>query len=96
MNEIVEKIANEKMVEKLLLDHTDFNGNPYIDDLAQDIYITLLDTREQTLKKLYENNELEFYIKKIIKNNLYSKTSPFYYKYQKFRINSTDIDDIEI
>ena len=90
---IIEKIANEKIIENLLKKHTDFSNDPYIDDLAQDIYICLLETDKQTIEKLYNYNELEYYIKKIIKNNLYSKTSPFFYKYERFRKITDEIGD---
>lgn len=90
---IIEKIANEKVVENLLQKHTDFSNDPYIDDLAQDIYICLLETDSETIEKLYNSNELEYYIKKIIKNNLYSKTSPFFYKYERFRKITDEIGD---
>ena len=90
---IIEKIANEKVVENLLKKHTDFSNNPYIDDLAQDIYICLLDTDCETIEKLYSSNELEYYVKKIIKNNLYSKTSPFFYKYERFRKITDEIGE---
>ena len=90
---IIEKIANEKVVENLLKKHTDFSNNPYIDDLAQDIYICLLETDNETIEKLYSSNELEYYIKRIIKNNLYSKTSPFFYKYERFRKITDEIGE---
>jgi hypothetical protein len=88
----VEKIAKEKIVEKLLEKHSDFKNNPYIDDLAQDIYIQLTLMSEESLNQLYTNGELEFFIKRIIKNNLYSTTSQFYYKYQKFRKITDEIN----
>lgn len=90
---IIEKIANEKVVENLLKKYTDFSNNPYIDDLAQDIYICLLETDNETIEKLYSSNELEYYIKRIIKNNLYSKTSPFFYKYERFRKITDEIGE---
>ena len=93
MTDIITKIANEKFVEKLLQKHTDFSNNPYIDDFAQDIYICLLETDNETIEKLYSSNELEYYIKRIIKNNLYSKTSPFFYKYERFRKITDEIGE---
>jgi len=94
----VEKIAKEKIVEKLLEKHSDFKNNPYIEDLGQDIYIQLSLMSEESLNQLYNNGELEFFIKKIIKNNLYSTTSQFFYKYNRFRkitdeINYTNEED---
>ena len=94
--EIIEKWAKDKKVESLVKKHTDFLNNPYIDDLVQDIYIELYLKDNELIEKLENDNEIDYFLTKIIRNNLYSKTSPFYYKYNKFRINSTDIDEIEI
>ena len=94
--EIIEKWANEKKVENLVKKHTDFTNNPYIEDLVQDIYIELYLKDNELIEKLENDNEIDYFLTKIIRNNLYSKTSQFYYKYQKFRINSTDIEEIEI
>lgn len=94
--EIIEKWAKEKKVETLIKKHTDFSNNPYIEDLVQDIYIELYLKDNELIEKLENDNEIDYFLTKIIRNNLYSKTSPFYYKYNKFRINSTDIDEIEL
>lgn len=90
--EIIEKWANEKKVENLVKKHTDFSNNPYIEDLVNDIYIDLLLKDDELIQKLDNENKIDYYLTKIIRNNLYSKTSPFYYKYQKFR---KIIDEIE-
>jgi len=94
--EIIEKWAKEKKVETLIKKHTDFSNNPYIEDLINDIYIDLLLKDDELIKKLDNENEIDYYLIKVIRNNLYSKNSPFYYKYNKFRINSTDIEEIEL
>ena len=94
--EIIEKWAKEKKVETLIKKHTDFSNNPYIEDLINDIYIDLLLKDDELIQKLENENEIDYYLIKVIRNNLYSKNSPFYYKYNKFRINSTDIEEIEL
>jgi len=90
--EIIEKWASEKKVESLVKKHTDFLNNPYIDDLVQDIYIELFLKDNELIEKLENDNEIDYFLTKIIRNNLYSKTSPFYYKYNKFRKITDEID----
>lgn len=91
--EIIEKLAEKKTIENLIKKHSDFLNNPYIEDLCQDIYILLYEKDEDLLNKLYDNNEFEYYITKIIKNNLYSNNSQFFYKYQKFRKITDEIEE---
>lgn len=81
---IIDELAKNKVVEKLVKRYTEFS-NPYLEDLVQDIYISLMEKDASFIQNLYKKNELEFFIMKMIKNNLYSNTSPFYKKYQKFR-----------
>lgn len=90
--EIIEKWAKEKKVETLIKNHTDFSNNPYIEDLVQDIYIELFLKDNELIEKLENDNEIDYFLTKIIRNNLYSKTSPFYYKYNKFRKITDEID----
>ena len=90
--EIIEKWAKEKKVETLIKKHTDFSNNPYIEDLVQDIYIELYLKDNELIEKLENNNEIDYFLTKIIRNNLYSKTSPFYYKYNKFRKITDEIE----
>lgn len=90
--EIIEKWAKEKKVETLIKKHTDFSNNPYIEDLVQDIYIELFLKYNELIEKLENDNEIDYFLTKIIRNNLYSKTSPFYYKYNKFRKITDEID----
>lgn len=82
---IIYSLAKNRFVEKLLSTQTSFKSNPYIEDLAQDIYIILLNTEDETIERLYEEKAFAYYVVRIIKNNLFSTTSEFYYKYQKYR-----------
>ena len=84
---IIEAIAKEKLIEKIIDSYRPYQLNYYLEDLCQDIYISLLKTDDELIKSLYEKKEIAFYIRKIINNNLFSKTSPFYYNYSKFRNN---------
>lgn len=83
--EIIDAMAKRRMVEGLLSNQTPFNSNPYIEDLAQDIYIILLNEDDELIERLYNEGALAYYTIRIIRNNLYSTTSEFFYKYQKFR-----------
>lgn len=91
--EIINELAKNCVVEKLVKKYTDFTNNPYIWDLVQDIYVSLMEKESIFIQNLYKKKELEFFIIKMIKNNLYSTTSPFFVKYQKFRTLTEELGD---
>lgn len=86
--EVVEQLASNHYVEKLVSRYCftkELRSNPYIDDLSQDIYVELLTKDSKLIVGLYKRNELEYFIRKMIANNLMSNTSHFYVKYRKFQ-----------
>lgn len=89
--EIVEKLAKEKKVEKFI-QNTAKTSCPELDDLAQDIYAILLDMEEDKITQLYDNQQLDYWIARIILNQYYSNTSPFFTKYKKFQHLSEQIN----
>lgn len=89
--EIVEKLAKEKKIEKFI-QNTAKTSAPELDDLAQDIYIILLQMEEEKLVNLFNSNELDFWIARVILNQYFSNTSPFYTKYKKFQHLSDQIN----
>ncbi len=91
--EIIDECAKRRMVEQLLSTQTQYKSNPYIDDLAQDIYIILLNEDDELIERLYNEGVLVFYTIRIIKNNLCSTTSEFYYKYQRFRKLTNELSE---
>lgn len=90
-NEIIEKLAKEKKVEEFI-SNTAKTYNEDIKDLAQEIYMILLETDDEKIIELYENDELEFYVSKIITNQYRSCTSPFYTHYRKWQLKRTTYD----
>lgn len=97
---IVGRIAEEKRVEKIVDNINNIVRNK--EDLIQEIYMVLLEYDEEKLRTLYDNNQLNFFLVRIIKNQYFSKTSPFHRKYRKYYdiINDGDVfenndDDVE-
>lgn len=89
-NEILESIAKEQMVEKIIKNcATAMTINN--EDLAQDIYVCLLN--DDKVERLYSEGKLKFYVTRLVLNNLFSKTSRFYYHYIKWDNNKQEIKD---
>lgn len=91
--EIIDDMARRRVVEQLLSTQTQYKSNPYIDDLAQDIYIILLNEDDELIERLYNEGSLVYYTIRIMKNNLHSTTSQFYYNYQRYRRMANELDE---
>lgn len=88
---IYQIIAEEKLIEQLI---DKYNVKTiYKDDLAQEIYLIILTKDESKLKEMYHNNQLNFYLARIISNQYFSKTSMFYKDYKKYNMNKNESTD---
>ena len=78
----IREIAEKKIVEKLInkISPTAIAK----EDLIQDIYLSLL-LKEDKIKEISEN-EIKYYITKVILNNIKSVTSPYYHTYVKWEL----------
>lgn len=85
MSPLIEKIATERLVENLIgrLRVTQSEARFDLDDLTQDIYVSLMGKDEELIAGLYERGELEYYILRMVVNQVCSKTSPYYTQYKK-------------
>ena len=89
VEEVVELVAKEGWVEECIKVVTGGVWRSEYSDLAQDVLIELLS--QEKIVDLYKRGQLKFYIMRIIRNNLQSSTSRFYYKYRRFSLlNSGD------
>ena len=96
--QIINEIANNGLVEEIIqgVSYSKFENPENIKDLAQDIYLQLLQMDTKKLNDLYTKNQLRFWVTRIITNNIHSKTSPYYYMYKKAQMQSVNINDIDI
>lgn len=80
-NTIIEEIYNEKIIERCLAKYSKrMKGN--IEDIAQDIYMMIIEMPEEKLLNLYNKNELIYYVLTICKNQCVNKYSKSNKKYQ--------------
>ncbi len=79
--EIVEEIAKEGTLKEIIrnIGGTDEN----LRDLEQDIYLDLLRKDPALLNSLREKGEMKWYLVKTVKNQIYSRNSPYYNIYKK-------------
>ena len=87
--EVVEEIARSKLIQECILIVTGGVWRSEYDDLTQDVLIELLN--QEKIVGLYLKGELKYYVVRVIRNNLQSCTSRFFYRYRRFSLlNSGD------
>lgn len=79
---MLDEIIKEQVVENICKNIG--VSDEYFEDFVQEIYLILLEYDKDKLKYIIENNQINFFITRIIINQWQSSTSPFYKKYKKF------------
>lgn len=85
-NEIITEIANARVVETMVenIAHQPLSAN--LKDLCQMVYVILLEYEEQKVVELYENNQMQYFIARIIINQYRSSNSPYHALFRKFQL----------
>ena len=94
-NQIINELAKNKVIEKLVANISPDDNSQDNQDLSQLIYLTLLEKPNPLIEDLYSKGELIFYVIRIITRNVYSTTSPYYRTIKKFKNKTTDIDELK-
>ena len=91
--EVVDIIAKEHLVDRIVNKLLSSSKNPFDcpEDLIQDVYLLLLQKDDNLIVDLYERGELAYYLLRIVRNQLLSVNSSYYYTYIKLGANSDDI-----
>ena len=90
---IIDEISKQKVVEEIVYNIGD-KGDEDLKDLIQDIYINLLEKEDDLIETLYSENQLKYFIIRMVVNNIHSKNSPYYTKYKKDKINKVKIEEL--
>ncbi len=90
-SEIVEAVAKARIVETMVENIAHQSLSADLKDLTQMVYLILLEYDESKLQDLWENDQMGFFIARIIINQYRSSNSPFHAIYRKFRQRAEDI-----
>ena len=91
--EIIQEISKNKVVEEIVY-NIGSKDDEDLKDLIQDIYINLLEKEDSLIETLYNENQLKYFIIRMVVNNIHSKNSPYYTKYKKDKINKVKIEEL--
>ena len=90
---IVEDLAKRKVVETMVQNIARRSvATPELQDLSQMVYLVILEYDTDKIEDLYLNDELGFFIARIIINQYRSNTSPFFYQLKKFNSNAAPLE----
>lgn len=93
-NGIVDAIARKRRVEELTRLYA---GRPLDDDLkdlCQIVYMALLTMPEDKLRDLWDTGDIEFYLRRVIRTQLWGNRSDYEREILRFRRRSVQIDDV--
>lgn len=93
VREVVERVAKEGWVEECIKTVSGGVWRSEYNDLVQDILMELLD--QTKIVDLYKKGQLRYYVMRIVRNNLQSCTSRFYYKYRRFSLLNSGPEILE-
>ena len=93
VEEVVELVAKEGWVEECIRTVSGGVWRSEYSDLVQDVLVELLD--QEKIVGLYQRGQLRYYVMRIVRNNLQSSTSRFYYRYRRFSLLNSGPEILE-
>ena len=88
---IIETLAKEKRVEALVENIAHHSLTADLKDLCQMVYLILLEYDETKLLDLWVNDQINFFLVRIIINQYRSSNSPFHTLFRKFQERSVSM-----
>ena len=90
---VVEEIARSKLIQECILIVTGGVWRSEYDDLVQDLLVEFLN--QGKIVDLYKKGELKYYVVRVVRNNLQSCTSRFFYRYRRFSLLNSGPEILE-
>lgn len=92
--DIADALAREGVVETMLRKMTrSARLTDDLKDLAQMVYLIILDYPEDKLLDLWKSGHIRFFIARVIMNQLHGTRNAFYYAHRKFRAMTCPLID---
>ena len=91
--EVVEYIARSKLIQECILIVTGGVWRSEYDDLVQDLLVEFLS--QEKIVDLYKKGQLRYYVVRVVRNNIQSATSRFFYRYRRFSLRNSGPEILE-
>lgn len=89
---IIEELAKNREIEKIISKINPSNDDT-LNDLSQMLYEDLLMKDDDKIIQLYENDQLNFFITRMVLNSINSKTSRYYYMFARHNNICEELSD---
>lgn len=89
---IIKQLAEEKTIETII-NNISKNNDDTLQDLAQMLYLDLLEKKDETIITLYQEKKLQYFLTRMVINSINSKTSRYYYLYKKYNDITEEIEN---
>ena len=89
---IIEELAKNREIEKIISRINPSNDDT-LNDLSQMLYEDLLMKDDDKIIQLYENDQLNFFITRMVLNSINSKTSRYYYMFARHNNICEELSD---
>lgn len=94
--EIVDTLARQRRVETMVQNIAHQSLTDDLKDLAQMVYVILLEYDDDKIADLWENRQIDFFIARVILNQFRTSHSPFHDLIRKPRERSQDLTGIDV
>lgn len=91
-NAIVEALGRERRVERFVQLYARRPLDPDLKDLSQIVYLHLLSMDEDKLRDLWETGDIDFYLRRVIRTQLYGHRSDYDREVLRFGRRSVPIE----
>lgn len=89
--EIIEELALNKTIEEIIHNIAQTKDDT-LNDLAQMLYEDLLMKDDAKIIQLYETEQLQYFLTRMVLNSINSKTSRYYYAFRKYNNNAQQLE----
>lgn len=93
VNDIITELHRNRIVEQIVRQIGRGEDSENLKDCISDIYLSLLEKPKKKLIAMYEQRELHYFIASMCLRQIRSKTSPYFTKYKKSRLNAVPVID---
>ena len=90
--DIIDELAKNKTIEEIIGNIAQNPQEDTLKDLSQILYEDLLMKDSSKIVKMYEEDQLNYFITRMVLNSIKSKTSRYYYLFSKFNKNTQELN----
>lgn len=93
--EIADRLARERVVERLVCNIARTRLSSDLADLCQMVYLIILEYDEEKIVDLWENGEMNFFLARVILNQFHSVKSPYHALFRRWQTRLTSIQPLD-